>query len=203
MRKRAFAMLGALFLLTASLLAGCGSEPKPTTGLATLKSEGDMSFDYILYTPEGGKELPVVIYFHGFGETETVTDTKTVATLSGAEEQAQNPCYILAPAIEDNVYLAQSDRDKLYSEIKNIVDKLASQGKINPERIYVCGNSFGGLATVEFAEKYPGDVAAAIVMCPALSYCQDSTTNLTLMKDVPTWFAHATALIRRCFLPEL
>ena len=37
----------------------------------------------------------------------------------------------------------------------------------------------------EFAEKYPDLVAGAIVMCPALSYSQESTGNLGQLKNVP------------------
>jgi predicted peptidase len=65
-------------------------------------------------------------------------------------------------------------------------------GKVDADRIYVMGNSFGGLATVEFTEKYPDLVAGAVVMCPALSYSQESTSNLVQMKNVPVWFAQAT-----------
>jgi predicted peptidase len=29
-------------------------------------------------------------------------------------------------------------------------------------------------------------------MCPALTYSKDSTTKLSLIRDIPIWFAHAT-----------
>ncbi len=192
MRKRILAIITTLMLSAAITCCGQSDTAKLPKGFQELTSKGDISFDYTLYSPEEGKELPVVVYFHGFGETYSVMDTKVVTTLTGDESQALHPCFILSPCIEDDVYLAQTDRDKLYSAVKNIVDQMASKGSIDPNRIYVCGNSFGGLATVEFTEKYAKDVAAAIVMCPALSYSQDSTRNLELMKDVPTWFAHAT-----------
>ena len=182
----------ALMLLVA--LTGCGQSgaAQLPRGFQSLTSKGDISFDYILYSPDEGKELPLVIYFHGFGENYNVTETKVVETLSGDDSQSDHPCCILSPAIEDDVYLAKEERDKLYSGVKDIVDKLVAQSKADPDRLYICGNSFGGLATVEFTEKYAKDVTAAIVMCPALSYSQDSTKKLGLMKDVPTRFAHAT-----------
>ncbi len=191
-RKRILAVLIALMLPVS--LSGCGQSAEFVlpAGLQSRSFDGDISFDYTLYNPKEGKKLPVVIYFHGFGENGNVAETKVVSTLTVDENQAVHPCIVLAPCIEDDVYLAQSDRDKLYSGVKNIVDKLSQKGRIDPDRIYVCGNSFGGLATVEFTEKYAKDIAAAIVMCPALSYSKDSTKNLGLMKDVPIWFAHAT-----------
>ncbi len=192
MRKIILTILTALMILTALSCCGQGDTAQLPKGFQSLNYTGDISFDYTLYSPKQGKELPVVIYFHGFGENDTVAETKAVTTLTSDEEQALHSCYVLAPCIEDDVYLARSDRDKLYGGVKAIIDKMTAKGYIDPGRIYVCGNSFGGLATVEFTEQYAKDVAAAIVMCPALSYSQDSSKNLNLMKDVPTWFAHAT-----------
>ena len=147
---------------------------------------------YYLYTPEDTKNQPLVIVFHGYGETENAGSTMTVSTITSPDSQNNHPCYVLAPHIEDNTFLAESNRQSLYNEVKEISDHLISEGQVDPARIYCMGNSFGGLATVEFLETYPEAVASAIVMCPALTYSQDSTTNLSKIKDIPIWFAHAT-----------
>ena len=147
---------------------------------------------YFLYTPKGEKDMPLVIVFHGYGETDNAGKTRTVSTLTDAGSQSKRPCYVLAPHIEDDTFLAQTNREALYAEIKEISDNLISQGKVDPARIYCMGNSFGGLSTVEFLETYPEYVAGSIVMCPALTYSRDSTTNLSGIKDIPIWFAHAT-----------
>lgn len=157
-----------------------------------LSAEGDISFDYYLYTPEADEAVPLVITFHGYGEDKNLPRNRTLDTLTSSESQAIRPCYVLAPAVEDRIYLARSERDNMYSALMAIADDLVKRSSVDPSRIYAMGNSFGGLGTVEFTEKYPEDVAAAIVMCPALSYSQDSTSDLKLMKDVPVWFAQAT-----------
>ena len=54
------------------------------------------------------------------------------------------------------------------------------------------GNSFGGAATLEFSEKYPETVSAAMALCPALTYCPEASSGFEKMKNVPVWFAHAT-----------
>lgn len=147
---------------------------------------------YYLYTPKDTQSQPLVIVFHGYGEDDNAGSTKTVLPLTSPESQSKHSCYVLAPHIDDNTFLAESSRRSLYNEVKDISDHLIAEGKVDPTKIYCMGNSFGGLATVEFLEAYPEDIAGAIVMCPALTYSRDSTTNLSKIKDIPIWFAHAT-----------
>ncbi len=146
---------------------------------------------YYFYSPEDGGCKPLVIVFHGYGEAGNAGETKVVSTMTRQESQEVRPCYVLAPRIADDIFLAKSNREQLYADIKEIADKLVAEGKVDPHRIYCMGNSFGGLATVEFLENYPEDVAGAIVMCPALTYSRESTADLYKVKDIPIRFAHA------------
>ncbi len=174
---------GAVLLVAAILvIAGCSMVPK----------SGTTEFDGVLYTPTVEQNQPLVIYYHGYGESEHVEDTKVVATLTGHDSQQKYPCYVLAPAISDKTYMAQRKREDTYEAVKEVADQLVKLGKVDPDRIYVMGNSFGGLATVEYLEDYPEEVAGAIAICPALSYGDAAVDNLAAMKDVPIWFAHAT-----------
>ena len=75
MRKIILTILTALMILTALSCCGQGDTAQLPKGFQSLNYTGDISFGYTLYSPEEGKELPVVIYFHGFGETDTVTET--------------------------------------------------------------------------------------------------------------------------------
>lgn len=204
----------ALYAAALLILTGCSgrdadetghvsdssNEPAATAALPDLPAGaytqlsvcGDISFDYYLYTPAAGENVPLVITFHGYSENANLPGTRILDTLASAESQAVRPCYVLAPAVEERIYLARSERDMMYSELMSIADALVAQDKVDPARIYIMGNSFGGLGTVEFSEAYPEAVAGAIVMCPALTYDSRSTENLVLMKDVPARFAQAT-----------
>ncbi|MBR0428457.1 MAG: alpha/beta fold hydrolase [Lachnospiraceae bacterium] len=175
-------MRGPVLLVAAILvIAGCSMVPK----------SGTTEFDGVLYTPKVEQNQPLVIYYHGYGESEHVEDTKVVATLTGHDSQQKHSCYVLAPAISDKTYMAQRKRENTYEAVKEVADQLVKLGKVDPNRIYVMGNSFGGLATVEYLEYYPEEVAGAIAICPALSYNENAIANLAVMKDVPIWFAHA------------
>ncbi|RKM59298.1 hypothetical protein D6855_10365 [Butyrivibrio sp. CB08] len=185
----------AITLLVATFLAGCGKgkvDPADVGVFKPIEVNGDISFTYQLYTPDAEEKVPIVIVFHGYGEDVNVPHCRIPDTLSAAENQAVRPCYVMMPQVESNIYLAASSRDALYQSLMDEADKLIKAGRVDGNRIYAMGNSFGGLGTTEFVEKFPDRVAAAIVMCPALTYDDNSTRNLGLIKDVPLWFAQAT-----------
>ncbi len=179
------------------MISGCGKSSYEYDGAvvgeySTIHVDGDLSFDYLLYMPDSSEKLPLVIVFHGYGEGVDLINCKITSTLASAESQAAHPCYVLAPIIEDNTYLAAMNREMLYDALMNSAKELVDAGKVDADRIYTMGNSFGGLGTVEFAETFPDEIAAALSMCPALSYDNNSVKNLDKMKDVPVMFAHAT-----------
>ena len=109
----------------------------------TFTKEEGAPFTYHLFTPESTELMPVVVVFHGFG------DTSNLLTYRTAVEWA------------------------------------------DPERIYVMGNSFGGMSSIEFAEQYPDFTAGILALCPALTYSPGAVADLEKMKDTPIWFAHA------------
>ena len=179
-----------LILLSIFLFAltGCGN----ASGFKTYKAYGDISFKYMLFSPNEKRNMPLVLTFHGFGDTENVSGCRIASEIAEPENQKTRPCFVLAPVMEDSIYLSLSEREKTYRELKEIIDDLIASGKVDGDRIYIAGNSFGGLASIEFAEMYPESVACALVLCPALTYSQNSVRNLSLIKDIPITFAHAT-----------
>ena len=157
----------------------------------TVSNEDGISFDYKLFTPDNAENKPIVIVFHGYGDTSNLLTYKTAVEWAEPENQSIRPCFVLAPVIKDADYFKAPQRDKVYSALKKVLDQMIFEGKVDPDRIYVMGNSFGGMATIEFSEKYPEAVAGAMALCPALNYADSAATNLKNMVDVPIWFAHA------------
>ncbi len=121
----------------------------------TLTYTGNVSFDYHLFTPEKSEPLPVVIVFHGYGDTNNLLTYRTAVEWAEPENQAARPCYVLAPVIDDETYFNITGRAEVYSAVHDIIEQMISDGKTDPKRIYVMGNSFGGIATIEYAERYP------------------------------------------------
>ncbi len=157
----------------------------------TLTCRDGITFDYHLFTPDTNEKVPVVIVFHGYGDTNNLLSYRTAVEWAEPEDQKVRPCYVIAPSIDDGTYFDPDGRDKVYTALKSVLDEMISAGNADPGRIYVMGNSFGGVATIEFCEKYPETVSAAIALCPALTYAPDANSGLEKMKDIPIWFAHA------------
>lgn len=148
-------------------------------------------FSYHLYTPEGEGALPVVVVFHGYGDTHNLLTYRTAVEWAEPENQQVHPCYVIAPVIEDQAYILATGRDLIFAGVKEKIDALIAEGKVDPNRIYVMGNSFGGMSSIEFAEKYPEETAAVLALCPAVGYSAGAIRNLEKITDVPIWFAHA------------
>jgi len=146
---------------------------------------------YHLFTPEEADgPVPVVVVFHGYGDTDNILTYRTSVEWAEPSEQAVRPCYVLSPVIEQ--YMSAPVRGRVYEEVHALLEEMIAAGQVDGKRVYVTGNSFGGAATVEFLERWPDFSAAAIVMCPALQYVDSAAfKNLAAIRDIPVWFAHA------------
>ncbi len=155
----------------------------------TFTKEDGAGFNYELFTPEREEKMPVVVVFHGYGDTENLRTYRTAVEWAESENQKVRPCYVIAPVIDDNTYY--SARNSVFTPLKALLDQMVEEGKIDPERIYLMGNSFGGMSSIEFAELYPDTVAGILALCPALNYSNTAMTQLEKIKDIPIWFAQA------------
>ncbi len=182
--------------IIACILSGCAhnedeSAEDSSIEMSEAHSSEDVSLNYRLYTPESNEQMPLVIAFHGYGDTEDPPFSKAVTAWTEPENQEVRPCYVLAPVIADDDYIEFSRRERIYEQVKNAVDSLIKEGKVDKTKVYVAGNSLGGMATVEYAEKYHDSVAGALALCPAINYSAEAENNLSKLIDVPIWFLHA------------
>ncbi len=156
-------------------------------------SETGDEFVYNLFTPEDtSKAQPLVLTFHGFGDDLNLYQNKLAVAWATPENQADRPCYVMAPEMGGWSYYSGAFRDGLFEKIHAEVQKLVDEGKVDPERIYVVGKSFGGRSVYEYLAKYPEDVTAAIAMCGAMETYFSDPVDFTKLVDIPLWIAHAT-----------
>lgn len=120
-------------------------------------SELDQSVQpYEVYVPKswnGKKPTALVVALHGSTEDETVYFERY-----SIEEQAEKYGWIVATPYGrgQRAYNDAGGRDVI-----DVVNRVARQWAIDPERIYVTGHSMGGMGCVAVVRDYPGTFAAA------------------------------------------
>jgi len=182
----------------------CSSDPAFSfdstmiTGLYTETADRFETFEDIergyiwhRFTPDSGEPCPVVVVFHGYGDTSNLLTYRTSVAWAEESWQADHPCFVISPVIDDASYFRPERRYEIFEGVHDEIGKLIEEGKADADRIYVMGNSFGGMSSLEYAEKYPDETAAVLALCPAVSFSAAAIKHLPLIKDIPVWFAHA------------
>ena len=157
----------------------------------TWVEEHESRFTARVFLPESDGPLPVVLVFHGYGDPENLLSYRTAVAWAEPGQQAVRPCVVVAPVINTTFYGSEIARSRIYEGIMNYIDSLVESGVADPSRLYVMGNSFGGMASFEIAEQHPGRFAAILALCPALNYSANGTAQLSTLTDIPVTIAQA------------
>lgn len=129
---------------------------------------------YLLYAPKRStKPVPMVVYFGGTGEqgadlSAHFRQTTLFERLTDPEFQKRHPCYIFAPMLPkgaviraalsgERSMMADLVCDAMYAVIASL-----KSPKVDTNRLYVTGLSFGGVAAFELSCSYPGRFAASV-----------------------------------------
>lgn len=142
---------------------------------------------YHLYSPDVEGKQPLVVYFHGGGNSgyEGVLDDDSYACAWASEESQENfACYVMAP------YRPDGNTDEVLDLVKGAIDKLVAEGKVDPERIYITGESMGSICSVQFVNRFPGYAAAIAIMNGGPSMIDDGSQEITEDADLTetmTW----------------
>lgn len=144
--------------------------------LGRVHRSGRQSMPYRLFVPMGydkSKPYPIVIWLHGGGSAgndnlrQISLDNKLGTHFwTRQENQDRHPAFVLAPQSmggwDGTSTSALSAELKLVLEILEVVRKEYS---IDASRIYVAGQSNGGIGVWGLITKKPGLFAAAIPLC--------------------------------------
>jgi len=129
---------------------------------------------YLLYTPRNGpRPVPMIIYFGGLGEHGTdlgkqFRQTKVFEKVADLNFQKRHPCYLFAPMLPEggvircaqptgSSQLADLTCDAMYAVIKSL-----KSPRVDTNRLYATGLSWGGVASFELLCSYPGRFAACV-----------------------------------------
>jgi len=157
---------------------------------------------YRLFVPssyQSGKSYPLILWLHG----SAGRGTDNIRNISGGNElgshiwtypenQKLHPCFVVAPQCPDTTLWVTNDgREDPPDQLDFVVQLLSSIEKmyhIDTNRVYVSGQSMGGVATWEILERYPEKFAAGIPLC-GLS----DTRKASVLSKIPIWAFHGAA----------
>lgn len=145
---------------------------------------------YLLYMPKPGpKPVPMVVYFGGTGEQGEdlicqFGQTTLFEKLTTPEFQKAHPCYIFAPLMPKGMTMraalpgASSRLADLTCDAMYAVIASAGSPRVDTNRLYVTGLSWGGGAAFDLPCSYPGRFAASVPISSIQS-------PLRIPKDAP------------------
>src|SRR5262245_24572665 len=155
----------------------------------SFKAPNGETLRYSLYIPRElppGKQLPLVVCLHGAGG-----GTHAATVLADREQQKKRPCFLLAPACagKGNRWVKTEFRGgkgrAVEPELMALVDAVVGKHAIDPTRIYLTGQSRGGVGTWGLIAAHPQRFAAAVPVCGLWD-----PADAKKMVKVPIWAFH-------------
>jgi predicted peptidase len=166
--------------------------------------KSDWVMPYRLFRPKSSARLPLVMYLHGSGGLgDDNLKQLSLGNRFGTrvwllpENQTRFPCYVVVPQTDRGwirydlsrdpatVLAGFGDGNRLALEI---VDKLCREFAIDNERVYIAGNSMGGVGVWNMLANRPNIFAAAVISCGG-----ESSDDGTGSPGTPLWTFHGAA----------
>jgi predicted peptidase len=141
-----------------------------------------VKLNYLLYLPDGyGKEdkaWPLLLFLHGAGETgNDLSMVKKHGPPKLIDAGKSYPFIVVSPQASRRGWDAAT--------LSALVDDVATNYKVDKDRLYVTGLSMGGFGTWALAAAYPDKFAAIAPICGG-----GDPVSAKKLKDLPIWVFH-------------
>ena len=146
---------------------------------------------YNVYAPSDlGEGRPLLIFCHGASQDANWMQNNEFKNDNVSMEAVCDTAkfVVVFPNGISNQWDVSGDRDINF--IKAIIDKMASQHKIDRNRVYLGGFSMGGMLTYHAMNKIPDLIAA---FCPVSGYPMGGATANANVRPIPILHIHGTA----------
>lgn len=143
------------------------------------------------YNPfDKSKKYPVVVFFHGGGETAPITDNETQLLYTAqkfegyANEGKYNAFYLYPLESQPGIW-----EDWHFKLVNNILDSLNKYHNTDPDRVLTMGLSMGGFASLRYSSWYTQRSSLVIGASPALieTMATDAKDKLVY---IPLWLGN-------------
>ena len=170
---------------------------------ARIYNEGDGSLPYRILKPVNynvDEKYPLVVALHGAWGRGTDNKSRAIDAfqiLSKPEVRQKYPAFIITPQCPSKEMWANTpwgkgcysiDKVKISKPIELVLDiikSLQDEYNIDPDRIYVTGQSMGGFGTWDIIMRRPELFAAAVPVCGAGDISQAKN-----LMNLPIWCFH-------------
>ncbi len=155
------------------------------------QSRNGRTMPYRLFRPsEGSDKLPLVVYLHGSGglgddNIRQIEGGNIFGTHVWAldDNQSRLPAFVIAP----QTHVSQGWGQEGMEIAIELTQALIRDLPIDPARIYLTGQSMGGMGTWNMLAAHPQFFAAAVIVCGGGDPGQAS-----LIRGTPIWIFHGT-----------
>ncbi len=148
------------------------------------------SRSYNVYAPKNlGESRPLLIFCHGYSQDANWMQNNEFKNDNVSMEAVCDTAkfVVVFPNGINNSWDTGGDRDINF--IKAIIEKMATQYKIDRNRVYLGGFSMGGMLTYHAMNKIPDLIAA---FCPVSGYPMGGATANASVRPIPILHIHGT-----------
>ena len=129
---------------------------------------------------ETGRRYPLLLCLHGAGGKSHAPEI--------LNEIGGPPCFVLVPSVPPKEFSWSGRRRNGLPYVLELVDDLLKTESIDPDRIYVTGQSMGGFGAFGAVAMRPEFFAASVPVCGGWR-----TEDAGSMHKVPMWIFHGDA----------
>ena len=190
-------LVSRIALLIASAAVPCGAQARIDGFVARMyRAASRQSMPYRLFVPANYKQempYPLMLWLHGAGGAGTDNRSQIsgdqvagTRTWTKPQNQMKYPAFILVPQSPTNWVSSGLDRlSPEMSMVLAILEEVRYEFNIDPARMYVAGQSDGGIGTWNIITQRPNLFAAAIPLCGGGDYSRVAT-----IANLPVWAFH-------------
>jgi predicted peptidase len=200
-----------VFVLAAFLFTSISAQEKSVYSKMIFVRGNDTLPYRILYPSnyKSNKKYAVLLFLHGSGERGSDNELQLThgwKLFADSMNRAKYPAFVIFPQCPLNEswarltvnrntqplqleFLSNEPMTKPLSLVSQLMDSLASSGKVNKKKIYLGGLSMGGMGTFDLLWRKPGFFAAAFPICGG----GDTSKAAVYGKNFPIWVFHGDA----------
>lgn len=117
----------------------------------SLYHENPFGMNYEIFYPDEYEHLPLIVYLHGAGERGMqISHLNRYGFPKMIKDEREIPAVVLVPQCP-----ARYVWDNLTDKLKQLIDLVAEEFRIEKDRICITGGSMGGFGTWMMGETYP------------------------------------------------